>query len=357
VIQKEIEEIFVILDDTKAAPFDTKTLFNNATSNIICAISMNERPAYTDPQFQKILYYFDQITNGSFGTAIPLIFPIVNKIPFFVRIRNRNNKSVQYFTKCFEFIREKLTDHRKTFDPNQEPRDFMDAMLLLEKDAKNETDYTIENYEMVIIRMIFELFLAGTDTTAVTLGWLTALMAAFPKVQQKVQAEIDEIVGRDGLIKMEHRKILPYTCAVIDEVQRYSSIASFALEHRCTQDTKILGYDIPKDSPIFAFLHAVHHDESYWEKPYSFYPEHFLTKDGKTYQPDDHLIPFSLGRRACMGESLASMELFLISASVIREYKMKMDKSYTEEELANVLEGTSTGVHKVNSHKIIFTRR
>jgi len=251
----------------------------------------------------------------------------------------------------------KLTDHRKTFDPNQEPRDFMDAMLLLEKDAKKETDYTKEHYEMVIVRMVFELFLAGTDTTATTLGWLTALMAAFPKVQEKAQIEIDNIVGRDGPIKMEHRKILPYTCAVIDEVQRFASIASFAVGHRNTQDTKVLGYDIPKDSAILPFLHAVHHDESYWEKPHSFYPEHFLTKDGKTYQPDDHLIPFSLGKRACMGESLASMELFLISTSVIREYKMKMEKSYTEEELTKLLEGSTSAIHKINPHKIIFTRR
>jgi len=233
----------------------------------------------------------------------------------------------------------------------------MDAMLLMENEAKKEPDYSKDNYDMVIIRIIFELFIAGTDTTATTLGWFTALMAAFPKVQAKVQAEIDEFVGRDGQVKMEHRKMLHYTTAVIDEVQRFASIATFAIAHRNFADAKVFGFDVPKDSLIFPHLYAAHHDENYWTKAYSFYPEHFLTEDGKSYKPDDHLIPFSLGRRACMGESLANMELFLISTSIIREYQIKMEKTYSEEELARLFEGSTGAVHKMNPHKLIFTRR
>jgi len=357
VIQKEIEDTFAIIDGAKGSAFDTKTMFNNATSNIICAISMNERPAYTDAKFKKVLDCFDKLTSGSIADALPLFFPFLNKVPFIMNFLNWKSKRVEYFFTSYGFIREKLNEHRKTFDPNQEPRDFMDAMLLMENEAKKEPDYSKDNYDMVIIRIIFELFLAGTDTTATTLGWFTALMAAFPKVQAKVQAEIDEFVGRDGQVKMEHRKMLHYTTAVIDEVQRFASIATFAIAHRNFADAKIFGFDVPKDSLIFPHLYAAHHDESYWTKAYSFYPEHFLTEDGKSYKPDDHLIPFSLGRRACMGESLANMELFLISTSIIREYQIKMEKTYSEEELARLFEGSTGAVHKMNPHKLIFTRR
>jgi len=124
-----------------------------------------------------------------------------------------------------------------------------------------------------------------------------------------------------------------------------------------TENTKLFGYDIPKDAFVLAHISGVHADPSFWEKPESFYPEHFLSKDGTTYKPNEHLIIFSLGRRACMGEMLASMELFLFSANIIREYNIKFDITYSKDELNKLLQGTLGGVHRANPHKIIFTRR
>ncbi|MCL4169781.1 UNVERIFIED_CONTAM: hypothetical protein GTU68_004949, partial [Idotea baltica] len=94
-----------------------------------------------------------------------------------------------------------------------------------------------------------------------------------------------------------------------------------SLPHRNFKADTIQGYKIPANSRIIPCIYAAHHDPEVWEKPEEFYPQHFLNDNGE-YRSREELIPFSIGRRSCLGESLARMELFVFFASIIRRYSV-----------------------------------
>ena len=121
-------------------------------------------------------------------------------------------------------------------------------------------------------------------------------MALYPEVQGKVQAEIDENVGRSRLPRELDRPSLPYTGAVIQEIMRSQPITPLGVPHRATQDFTLNGFKIPNDTLMFTNLYAVHHDAQNFQDPEEFRPERFLSEDGKTVLKPKFLIPFGIGK-------------------------------------------------------------
>ncbi len=118
---------------------------------------------------------------------------------------------------------------------------------------------------------------------------------------------------------------MPYTEALMYEIMRKSSIASVGLFHRATEDVVFHGYDIPKDSYIIPNFHRVHHNPEYWERPDEFIPERFLTSDGLKVQKNENLMPFSTGKRVCLGESLARDQFFLFLTCIFQRFEIQLD--------------------------------
>lgn len=104
---------------------------------------------------------------------------------------------------------------------------------------------------------------------------------------------------------------MPYTVAIINEVQRYADIASLGIFH-CNRekDVEFEGFLIPKDTMIIGYVGDCHRNLKYWARPEEFYPEHFLSEDGQLKKNVEGFLPFSTGRRQCIGENLARVELF-----------------------------------------------
>uniref|UniRef100_UPI003AACC4DC cytochrome P450 2K1-like isoform X1 n=1 Tax=Centroberyx gerrardi TaxID=166262 RepID=UPI003AACC4DC len=175
------------------------------------------------------------------------------------------------------------------------------------------------------------LFSAGTDTTGTTLRWGLLLMAKYPNIQDQVQEELSRVIG-SRQVRVEDRKILPYTDAVIHETQRLANIVPMSLPHKTSQDVTFQGYFIKKGTTVYPLLTSVLYDETEWESPRTFNPAHFLDKDGK-FVKRDAFMPFSAGRRACLGESLARMELFLFFTSLLQRFRFTPPPGVTEDEL------------------------
>ncbi|XP_013865517.1 cytochrome P450 2K4 isoform X2 [Austrofundulus limnaeus] len=186
-------------------------------------------------------------------------------------------------------------------------------------------------HEENLMYTVSNLFSAGTDTTATTLRWSLLLMAKYPHIQDQVQEELDRVVGsRD--IWAEDRKNLPFTDAVIHETQRLASIIPTSIPHKTSRDVTFQGYFIKKDTTVFPLLTSVLHDESEWENPHTFNPSHFLDKEGK-FLRRDAFLPFSAGRRVCLGEGLAKMELFLFFSSLLQRFRFTPPPGISEDEL------------------------
>ncbi|GAA6230613.1 cytochrome P450 2J6-like, partial [Lates japonicus] len=144
-------------------------------------------------------------------------------------------------------------------------------------------------------------------------------MIYYPHIQERVQAEIDTVVGSSRQPSLSDREKMPYTDAVVHEIQRMGNIIPLNLVHMANKDTTVNEYIIPKGTIIIPMLHSVLHDESMWETPHSFNPQHFLDEDGK-FRKREAFLPFSAGKRVCLGEQLARMELFLFFTSLLQRF-------------------------------------
>ncbi|TSK87598.1 Cytochrome P450 2K1 [Bagarius yarrelli] len=186
-------------------------------------------------------------------------------------------------------------------------------------------------HENNLIITVSNLFAAGTDTTSATLRWSLLLMAKYPQFQDCVQEELDRVIGgRQPVVK--DRKNLPYTDAVIHEIQRLANIVPMSLPHTTSCDVKFQGYFIKKGTCVLPLLTSVLRDERQWESPETFNPAHFLDEQGQ-FVKKDAFMPFSAGRRICMGESLAKMELFLFFTSLLQHFRFIPPPGVSEDQL------------------------
>jgi len=122
-------------------------------------------------------------------------------------------------------MRDIVKQHKETFD-EENPRDFIDMYL---KEIKSSPDASFDDEQLLV--SVFDLFSAGSETTATTLAWAVNYMITNPEVQTKVQQEIDDVLG-DRPPSLDDRGRLVFTEATIMEIQRLGSIAPMAVPHR-----------------------------------------------------------------------------------------------------------------------------
>lgn len=127
------------------------------------------------------------------------------------------------------------------------------------------------------------------------------------------------MIGQSRQPSMADKPNMPYTEAVIHEIQRAGNIVPLGFPKKASKDTTLGGYFIPKGTTVTTNLSSVLNDKTEWKTPDTFYPEHFLDDQGQ-FRKREAFLPFSAGRRVCVGESLARMELFLFFSSLLQKF-------------------------------------
>uniref|UniRef100_H0W5X3 Uncharacterized protein n=1 Tax=Cavia porcellus TaxID=10141 RepID=H0W5X3_CAVPO len=190
-----------------------------------------------------------------------------------------------------------------------------------------------------LTQVVIDLFLGGTDTTATTLRWALIYMVQHGAIQERVQQELDEVLGTAPIVCYEDRERLPFTRAVLHEAQRLSSVVAVGAVRQCVTSTRLHGYSVPKGTIILPNLASVLHDPEHWETPCQFNPSHFLDKDGN-FMVNEAFLPFSAGHRMCPGDQLARMELFLMFATLLRTFRFQLPEGTPGLRLEYVFGGT-----------------
>ncbi|XP_072195542.1 cytochrome P450 2H2 isoform X2 [Excalfactoria chinensis] len=313
-IQEEARFLVERIRNTHEKPFNPTTFLMHAVSNIICSVVFGDRFEYEDKKFLDLIEILDENEKhqNRIQTQLYNFFPtILDYLP------GPHKKLIKSVDKVDAFITEIIRAHQESFDPSC-PRDFMDAFINKMQQEKGNSYFTVES----LIRTALDLFLAGTGTTSTTLRYGFLILLKHPEVEEKIHKEIDRVVGRDRSPCMADRSQLPYTDAVIHEIQRFIDFIPVNLPHAVTKDTMFRGYFIPKDTMIFPLLSPILQDCKEFPNPEKFDPGHFLNANG-TFRKSNYFMPFSAGKRVCAGEGLARMEIFLFLTSILQNFTLK----------------------------------
>ncbi|NXG34654.1 CP2K1 protein, partial [Dromaius novaehollandiae] len=314
-IEDFIVEEYGCLADTiqmhKGKPLEMTMMLNAAVANVIVSILLGNRYDYEDPTFKRLLSLLNENIR-LLGSPSILLYNAFPGLGFLVKNRKTIVKNRD---EIGAFIKVTFIEHLKTLDRNDQ-RSFIDTFLVRQQEEKGNANGYFHNDNLH--EVVRNLFAAGMETTSTTLRWGLLLMMKYPEIQKKVQAEIERVIGSTPP-RIEHRTQMPYTDAVIHEIQRFANILPLNLPHATTTDVTLKGYFIPKGTYVIPLLASVLQDKSQWEKPDMFHPEHFLDSEGK-FVKKDAFMPFSAGRRICAGENLAKMELFLFLTSLLQRF-------------------------------------
>ncbi|KAE8727332.1 Cytochrome P450 78A6 [Hibiscus syriacus] len=197
--------------------------------------------------------------------------------------------------------------------------DFVDVLLSL-----NGPDRLSEND---MIAVLWEMIFRGTDTVAVLIEWILARMVLHPEIQSRVQAELDEVVGKSRPLTESDVQSMVYLPAVVKEVLRLhppGPLLSWA--RLAITDTTVDGHHVPSGTTAMVNMWAITRDPEVWVDPLKFMPERFASKEGPDVEfsvlgSDLRLSPFGSGRRSCPGKTLGLATVSFWVGTLLHEFK------------------------------------
>nr|CAH7744053.1 unnamed protein product [Callosobruchus chinensis] len=312
-IQDETRSLIQIFEDCCDRPIYMHTAFDVSVLNGLWAMMAGERFDIEDVRLKKLL----QIVNDAFR-LVDMSGGLINQMPYLRHIAPNAcgyNKIMDVLTRMWQFLEETIAEHRKTMSYMQQPRDLIDAFLQ-KMEYTNDTSFTDDQ----LMSLCLDLFMAGSETTSNSLGFSMLLMVLYPEVQRRVQDELDREVGRNRLPSLNDKPRLKYTEAVLMEIQRRTNIAPLGIAHRAVRDTNLGGYNVPEGTIVLTNLYSIHMNEKIWKEPLEFRPERFLDDKNDVVVDEKHFMPFGIGKRRCLGETLGKANIFLFFTAVLHNF-------------------------------------
>jgi len=317
-IQAECVELAKSIRNQQGKPFEMKLLLKQVTLNVLWNIATGERIDMDDPKIIKLLEALTELHRVSSIANLAMFLPWDERIPPWLV---GAGPTCQVLDEVKSLICDVIHSHQATHSAGEES-DFIYAFLSrIQQERDLQSPFHVERGYWNLVNIITEFFVGGGESTSDTLNWFMLMMCCYPHIQRKVQCEIDTVIGPHQII-YEDMKRLPYTQAVVCETQRYSSIVT-TIFHAAVADSSFRGYNIPRGTTLMANLYAVFRDPKLWEKPNEFYPQHFLQADG-SFKHLEYFIPFGLGRRLCIGETIARVQLCLVASHIVQHFHLSL---------------------------------
>ncbi|XP_072047385.1 cytochrome P450 2U1-like [Amphiura filiformis] len=315
-VTEEVQNLLSHLKDLAKVPQDLNNVLTLSVASIVCNLLLGCRYDYnSNKEFLHILVV-DVLAKymSNFGkTSMVLMEFVPISRPFLQRSAQEMRDLTAEFS---SLVMRRVADCQKTFSADKEPQNFVDCYLA--KMLEQPDIFTLEDLPFVLR----DMFGASIESTSNTIMFALLYLVANPDVQEKVHDELMTVVGPSRLPCIEDRDRLPYTVATIYESQRLGAVTPMIC--RCaTVDTTLAGYAIPKGTNVICNTWGLHYDPEIWPDPYRFDPTRHLNTKGEVIK-SPYLVPFGAGRRVCMGESLAKMELFLYFSSLMHQFKFEI---------------------------------
>nr|ACU40926.1 cytochrome P450 family protein [Oryza sativa Japonica Group] len=233
------------------------------------------------------------------------------------------------FNRVFSIMGD-IIDRRLAHIRDNKPRhdDILDSILELMAAGKID--------RVNVLNMLFEAFVAGADTMALTLEWVMAELLKNPSVMAKARAELRDVLGDKEIVEEADAARLPYLQAVLKEAMRLHPVGALLLPHFAMEDgVEVGGYAVPKGSTVLFNAWAIMRDAAAWERPDEFVPERFVERTPQLdfRGKDVEFMPFGSGRRLCPGLPLAERVVPFILASMLHTFEWKLPGGMTAEDV------------------------
>ncbi|KAL6141845.1 hypothetical protein ACLB2K_060131 [Fragaria x ananassa] len=235
----------------------------------------------------------------------------------------------------------------------EKTRDFLDVLLDFEDDENDESAkisdhhlniFILDRHDDIALSLnnsnkseyiaVQEIFMAGSETTSSTTEWALTELLCNPETLIKAKSELNRVIGPNRKIEESDIDNLPYLQCIIKETFRLHPPIPFLVPRKAVQDTKFMGYFVPKDTQVFVNAYAIGRDPEVWtDEPESFKPERFIGSKidykGQHYE----LIPFGAGRRMCAGVPLGHRMLHLTLGSLLHQFDWALGRNVTKESM------------------------
>lgn len=318
----EFKDVVTQFRNTNSEPVDPLDILMPSFCNLIAMFYSGSRYTMKDPQLQVVSdfdRYGDQMITPKIHATYRL-FPWVRGCPgfygrLFDHVIQRRADLMEMFVK----------DMKSSYNKN-DIRCFVHALFKAQEEAYDENGchwFTDEH----VNGMIMDLINTSVLTTKAVMSGTIFLLLHFPKIQENIWNEIQKVIGTEREPTFEDMGSMPYTHAFIFEVLRYQSHLPLTAPHaNLKQEVVFEGYTIPKGCVIFGNLYTSHHDPRFYDQPWEFLPERFLTSEGQVVGPDhpvrQNLIAFGVGKRACVGYNMAINRMFLYTTHLLQSFKL-----------------------------------
>ena len=312
IIHKEVENLVDELLALKGKPLYTEDLVRAPVGNIMYQILYGKEK---DPEegdfFKVIIASIDEfVTLSATNSPVDVMPWIAYVMPW------KTSQFLRVASQALDAVSKHILEHLDIYD-GTDIRSVLDVLIAANKNSKDQTDkHTERGYILVAL---FELMTAGQETMVSTLCWIITYLIVYPRVQTRIQKEIDEVVGSDRRVDLNDLPKLCYTEATIFEALRIRSAVPLCLPRCTVKDTQLDGFDIDKETVVIVNIHSANMDEAYWTDPDDFRPERLLNANNELdIDKCRRIITFGLGRRGCLGKHLAKMEIFLLLANLLQ---------------------------------------
>ncbi|XP_063793860.1 cytochrome P450 2G1-like [Pseudophryne corroboree] len=315
-IQEETSRLVAELKETKESVFDPRNCLSRAVCNIIFSIMFGNHHKFEDDDVDTVLSCIHDalvLISSAWGQMFDMFPGLMRVVP------GRHHNIYNLLKKLSQFVETRVQINQKTLDPDN-PRDYVDVFLIQIEKGKNDPDS--EFYMKNLLANTLQIFFAGVETMSTTLTYSLLVLLKYPDVLAKVHVEIDNTIGRNRSPTMQDRINLPYTEAMIHEMQRFTNLIPLGVLRKTLKEVKLKGYTLPKDTDVLPVLTSVLQDPSCFKFPTEFNPENFLTEKGE-FQKNNAFMPLAAGKRICLGEPLVRMELFLFLTTILQNFDLK----------------------------------
>ncbi|XP_026819342.1 LOW QUALITY PROTEIN: cytochrome P450 307a1-like [Rhopalosiphum maidis] len=301
-----------------------------ACANMFTRFMCSTQFDYGDHEFQTMVRTFDEIFwDINQGYAMDFL-PWLK--PFYVgHMRKLSTWSVYIRRFMMDAIVSKRSSYTKAVsatmdndcqgnddedDVEEEPTDFTDALLInLRKEPRLQMDH-----------VLFELedFIGGHSAVGNMVMLTLSMVATRPHVAQAIRDEAQQVTGGQRLVRLYDKPNMPYTEATMFETLRV--ISSPIVPHVATEDTTIRGFKISKGTCVIINNYEINTSPAYWDNPSVFDPNRFIHhKSGakSCIRKPEYFLPFSTGKRTCIGQQLVSGFGLVLLAGILQRYEVK----------------------------------